>query len=133
MKSTPAALARYARYRKARRHKIGTQADRARARTATNKSAAKHRAEIRATKRNRAALNAATERRLRPTTPEFLNGFAVVTAHALTHDRTRWTGPGWLQEMRLEEAADRFILEAEKHQKSLNPKNTPKNQQTRPI
>jgi hypothetical protein len=36
-------------------------------------------------------------------------GMSIVSRHALTHDLTRWTGPGMMKELRLEKEADEIL------------------------
>jgi len=95
---TPAARARYARYRRRRRERLGEEADKQRQRDAANKSYALHRAEI----RDRAAARADRQRaRLRKEkslteisgNAETLGGLSVVNEYELREPTFHSTGP----------------------------------------
>ena len=107
--------ARSARYRKRRREQLGTEGDRARARAASNKSAAKHRSEIRARRHNQRSRLAAIAKRLNPNplakeSEEFkAAGFSVVTSHSVRNDLTWWAGPGAAKERQLDHIAEEWL------------------------
>ncbi len=60
------------------------------------------------------------------------SGLSVVSEDQILYDRTRWVGPGWLQEERLTEEATHFLIQAEKNARASGPTASTQPKETAP-
>jgi len=116
---TPAAKARFARYRANRRKRIGIEADRARGNAAQKKSAALHRNQLNEKRRQVTARNAARSKKIAPrqNDEEQIARYRVVTGKEIRMDTTRWEGPGMRREIELEQLANEILSLAERRKR----------------